>query len=76
MQCTHQQGIAKGLLDDAHDAADMLCRILEEHQVHACLALHVVVRQVVFDGLQQAPLICHLLILLIDPTLYQEEKLC
>jgi hypothetical protein len=35
----HQQRIAIGLLDDAADAADMLHRIQEHHQVQPALAL-------------------------------------
>ena len=42
----HQQSIAKRLLDDTGNPANVLCRIQEQHQVHARLVLLVVLCQV------------------------------
>lgn len=61
---SYQQSIAKGLFDDAGDAADVFSCIQKQHQVHACLVLQVVLHKVPLNAAQQAGLVCHWLILL------------
>ena len=72
-QRAHQQGIAKGLLDDACYAADMLCCVQEQDQVHAGLVLQVVLCQVALYASQKPGLISDWLILLVISTLHHNE---
>ena len=66
----YQQSIAKGLLDDAGYAADVLCCVQEQHQVHAGLVLQVVLCQIPLYACQQAGLVGDRLVLLVVSSLH------